>query len=88
MTDNASRRDAIEARIVAYHDVGFAAVLAEIEYLRDDGDSVIAGGSLTLGLGNRLSDLNIVISGAASAESSRVPLQHWLKRAPGSTSGS
>lgn len=79
MTDNASRLDAVEARIVSYHGVGFAEVLAATEYLRDPGDSMIAGGSLTLGLGNRLSDLDIVISGPASAESSRVPLQHWLK---------
>lgn len=79
MADNASRLAAVEARIVSYHGVGFAEVLAATEYLRDPGDSMIAGGSLTLGFGNRLSDLDIVISGPASAESSRVPLQHWLK---------
>jgi hypothetical protein len=79
VTDDTIRREAVEARIAGYHGIGFLEVLAAIEYLRDPGDSVIAGGSLTLGLGNRLSDLDIVISGPASAESSRVPLQHWLK---------
>jgi len=74
-----SDRGAVEARIASYHGVSFPEVLAAVDYLRDPGDSVIAGGSLTLGLGNRLSDLDIVISGPASAESSRVPLQHWLK---------
>jgi hypothetical protein len=72
-------REAVEARIVAYHGVRFADVLEAVAYLRDDGDSVIAGGSLTLGLGNGLSDLDLVVSGSASAESSRVPLQHWVE---------
>jgi hypothetical protein len=77
--DDVARREAVEARIASYHDVRFGDVLTAIEYLRDLGDTVIAGGSLTLGLGNRLSDLDIVVSGPASEESSRVPLQHWVK---------
>ncbi|HEV7805580.1 MAG TPA: hypothetical protein VGO80_07180 [Solirubrobacteraceae bacterium] len=77
--DEAITREAVEARIVEYHDVRFADALDAISYLRDPGDSVIAGGSLTLGLGNGLSDLDLVVSGEASAESSRVPLQHWVK---------
>ena len=76
---DANGRAAVEARIAAYHDVSVSDVLSAIDYLRDPGDSVIVGGSLTLGLGNRLSDLDIVVSGNASAESSRVPIQHWVK---------
>ncbi|HEX8742801.1 MAG TPA: hypothetical protein VF712_06690 [Thermoleophilaceae bacterium] len=77
--DAAIGPEALEARIAAAHDVRFSDVLEAVAYLRDSGDSVIAGGSLTLGLGNGLSDLDLVISGEASAESSRVPLQHWVK---------
>jgi hypothetical protein len=74
----ATRLASIEARLLAYHDVRFSVVLNAIAYLRDPGDSVIAGGSLTVGLGNRLSDLDIVVSGQANAESSRVPFETWL----------
>src|SRR3954447_8699156 len=79
VVDAAEFRASVEARLGDYHDVGFSDVLEAIEYLRDPGDSVVAGGSLTLGLGNRLSDLDIVVSGEESKETSRVPLQHWVK---------
>jgi hypothetical protein len=69
----------VEARIRDYHGVDFGDALEAISYLRDAGDSVVAGGSLTLGLGNRLSDLDLVVSGEASQETSRLPLQHWVK---------
>lgn len=62
-----------------FHDVSLEQVLAEIEYLRDQGDTVIAGGSLVYGLGNRLSDLDLVVTGPTTVESSRVPLEHFLK---------
>lgn len=76
--DERSRWAAVEARVRDYHSAGLTEVLEAIEYLRDGEDSVIAGGSLTLGLGNGLSDLDIVITGSQSKESSRVPLQHWI----------
>jgi hypothetical protein len=77
-TAHRSSLDEVEARLQAYHQVGFKEVLGAITYLRDEGDAVICGGSLTLGLGNRLSDLDIVVAGQVSAESSRIPLQHWV----------
>jgi hypothetical protein len=78
-TRQSTRLAEVEARLVDYHEVSFAEALEGIAYLRDEGDSVIAGGSLTLGLGNKLSDLDIIVSGASSAESSPVPLEHWVK---------
>jgi hypothetical protein len=74
-----SRRHQLEARINDYHSVTVAEVLEVIDYLRDDKDSVIAGGSLAVGLGNRLSDLDVVIAGEQSVVSSRVPLEHFVR---------
>src|SRR5436190_19083432 len=71
------RRDALERRIHEYHGVSLATVLGLIDYLRDPGDSVIAGGSLSLGLGNQRSDLDVVIAGRDTAGSGRMPLEHW-----------
>lgn len=64
--------------IEAFHGVSVTEVLEEIAYLRDPGDSVIAGGSLAYGLGNQLSDLDLLISGEATGDSSLLPLEHFL----------
>jgi hypothetical protein len=69
---------ALDARLRGFHDIGVADVLDVVEYLRDTGDTVVAGGSLTFGLGNRLSDFDIVICGAETSRS-LVPLEHWVK---------
>lgn len=71
-------REAFDARLARYHDLAMADVLEMIDYLRDDGDSVLVGGSLALGLGNKLSDLDVVVAGRETP-ASRVPLEHWLK---------
>ncbi len=65
-------------RIEQFHGVSLEQVLGEIAYLRDASDSVIAGGSLAYGLGNRLSDLDLLITGSATVESSRIPMQHFI----------
>lgn len=78
-SDQATRREALEAVILRHHGVELAEVMDLIGYLRDAEDSVIAGGSLALGLGNGLSDLDVVVSGGESTESSRIPLEHWVK---------
>jgi hypothetical protein len=70
------RREALDARMRRFHDVDTADVLGLVDYLREPGDTVVAGGSLTFGLGNRLSDFDVVICGPATP-SSAVPLQHW-----------
>lgn len=77
--DDATRRDELEQRIQDYHGVSLEAVLELIDYLRDPGDSVIAGGSLSLGLGNERSDLDVVIAGRDTVGSGRMPLEHWEK---------
>jgi hypothetical protein len=71
-------RDALEAKLSAFHAVNIPSVLEVIAYLRDESDAVIAGGSLAIGLGNRRSDLDIVIVGERTIESSRLPLEHFL----------
>src|SRR6266567_207614 len=53
--------------------------LEDLSYLRDAGDSVVAGGSLAFGLGNNLSDLDVVVAGPASFQSTYVPLEHFVK---------
>ena len=75
--DHHSRRDVLDRRIQDYHGVSLAQVLELIDYLRDAGDSVIAGGSLALGLGNERSDLDVVIAGRDTQGSGRMPLEHW-----------
>jgi hypothetical protein len=71
-------RAGLEARLREYHGVSLENVLAEIAYLRDRGDSVIAGGSLVYGLGNRLSDLDLLIAGSTTLESTRVPIEQFV----------
>jgi predicted nucleotidyltransferase len=81
LTDTLVSRDvrsALVDKLAAYHSVEIRQVLDTIAYLRSDGDSVIAGGSLAMGLGNHLSDLDIVIVGERTVASSRVPLEHFL----------
>lgn len=73
-----SRRHELALRVERFHGVTLERVLGEIEYLREDDDTVIAGGSLACGLGNGLSDLDIVISCPATVVSSRVPLEHFV----------
>ncbi|WP_019633394.1 hypothetical protein [Actinomadura atramentaria] len=68
----------LERRLRAYHGVSLDEVLEVVGYLQNPGDLVLAGGSLALGLGNRLSDFDLVVCGADTA-SSRVPLEHWVK---------
>jgi hypothetical protein len=77
--DSSARRAQLERRIREYHDTTIADVLEVISYLRDEDDCVIAGGSLGLGLGNRLSDLDVVVAGTRTVGSSRVPLEHFVK---------
>lgn len=76
-TDTELQKD-LQEHVGRFHGVSLEQVLREIEYLRDPGDSVIAGGSLAYGLGNHLSDLDLVVSGPATVESSRVPLEHFI----------
>jgi hypothetical protein len=73
-----ARREELAARVEAYHGVTLEQVLADVEYLRDAGDSVIAGGSLAYGLGNHLSDLDLLVAGSTTVESSRVPIEHFV----------
>jgi hypothetical protein len=79
-TEETARRSALDRRIQEYHGATLDEVLELIAYLRDEGDSVLAGGSLTsgTGMGNARSDLDVVIAGQDS-ESSQIPLEHWLK---------
>jgi len=79
MTDVAqdARVEELERRLRRFHDVGGTEVLELLAYLREPGDSVVAGGSLTFGLGNRLSDFDVVICGPETT-SSKVPLEHWV----------
>jgi hypothetical protein len=78
MSGDEEGRRTLEARLQNHHGVSLEQVLGEVRYLRDDGDSVIAGGSLAYGLGNRLSDLDLVVVGSSTAHSSRVPLEHFV----------
>lgn len=73
-----ARTAQLEARLRDYHSVGIEDVLEIVAYLRKENDTVIAGGSLAVGLGNRLSDLDVVIVGEQTIESSRVPLEHFV----------
>ena len=78
MGDEAGRREELASRVETYHGVTLEQVLGEVEYLRDAGDSVIAGGSLAYGLGNHLSDLDLLVAGSTTVESSRVPLEQFV----------
>lgn len=71
------RRARLEGRLSGYHGQDLAAVLELIDYLREDGDAVIAGGSLSIDQGNRESDLDMVIVGPTT-KTSAVPLEHWV----------
>ncbi len=75
----ADRQGALAQRLREFHGVELGQVLEVIDYLRDGEDSVLVGGSLAYGLGNRESDLDIVVAGPPSAESSsRMPLEHFI----------
>lgn len=78
MSRDEDERRRLEALLQRYHGVSLEQVLGEVRYLRDEGDSVIAGGSLAYGLGNRLSDLDLIVAGSTTAHSSRVPLEHFV----------
>jgi Nucleotidyltransferase domain len=79
-TAQAERIEELEQRVKDFHNVDLAEVLDIIDYLRDGGDSVLVGGSLAYGLGNHESDLDIVVAGPATDESSsRMPLEHFIK---------
>ena len=79
MRADASDRLELDQRLERFHSVSLERVLGEIAYLRDSGDTVLAGGSLAYGLGNGLSDLDLIISGPNTTESSRVPLEHFVE---------
>jgi len=78
MLTSGERLGDLALKIEQFHGVTLEQVLGEIKYLRDAGDTVIAGGSLAYGLGNDLSDLDIVVCGPATVESSRIPLEHFV----------
>ncbi len=73
------RRDALDERLIGYHGKGLDHVVELLDYLREPGDAMIAGGSLSIGLGNRLSDVDVVLVGPTT-RTSTVPLQHWIDR--------
>ena len=75
---DAGRRALVESRLREFHGVGVDDILEIIGYLREPGDTVFAGGSLSFGLGNRLSDFDVVVCGPRNS-TSKVPLQHWAK---------
>lgn len=75
---DARSRTELQRCIEKFHGISLTQVLGEIEYLRDSGDSVIAGGSLAYGLGNPLSDLDLLVTGPTTTNSSRIPLQHFI----------
>lgn len=78
MIDEVGHLKSLRQRLERFHGVSLERVLGEVEYLRDHRDCVIAGGSLAYGLGNQLSDLDLVITGPETVESSRVPLEHFV----------
>jgi predicted nucleotidyltransferase len=66
-------------RVRDFHGVELDQVLDVIDYLREGHDSVLVGGSLAYGLGNRKSDLDIVVAVPPGGESSsRMPLEHFI----------
>lgn len=76
----ADRRTRLDERLRGYHaGKGLTEMLELLDYLREPGDTVIAGGSLSIGLGNVLSDLDVVLVGDTT-RTSAVPLQHWIDR--------
>lgn len=77
-TSQDDRYENFATRLVTYHDIAVDDVLELIDYLHGPEDTVIVGGSLALGLGNRLSDLDVVICGQETSPS-RVPIEHWVK---------
>ncbi|MGH2907074.1 MAG: hypothetical protein ACRDKI_09955 [Solirubrobacterales bacterium] len=71
-------RERTESRLKRYHDVAFDDVLEAIDWLAKPGDTIICGGSLVFGLGNRLSDLDILFVGDQEWGNTRVPLEHFV----------
>lgn len=79
-TVQAQRVEELAQRVRDFHGVELSEVLEVIDYLRDGEDSVLVGGSLAYGLGNQKSDLDIVVAGRATTESSsRMPLEHFIE---------
>jgi hypothetical protein len=78
MGSEIGRLEDLQTRVGRFHGVSLEQALGEIEYLRDAGDSVIAGGSLAYGFGNHLSDLDLLVAGPTTVESSPVPLEHFV----------
>ncbi len=80
VAQQADRVEELDRRIQEFHGVDLAQVLEVIAYLRDEGDSALVGGSLAYGLGNATSDLDIVVAGPQTIESSsRMPLEHFIE---------
>jgi hypothetical protein len=77
MIESKERFERLDRRLQKFHAVSMADVLETIDYLREPGDSVIAGGSLAFGLGNPLSDFDVVICGRDN-QTSTLPLEHWV----------
>lgn len=79
-TPTSDRRSRLDDRLRGYHGgKGLTEMLELLDYLREPGDTVIAGGSLSIDLGNVLSDLDVVLVGDTT-KTSAVPLQHWIDR--------
>jgi hypothetical protein len=78
MKEDGQRREVLDERLRGFHHAGVDDVLEVLDYLREPGDTVVAGGSLTFGLGNRFSDFDVVVCGEATSRS-LVPLEHWVK---------
>jgi hypothetical protein len=79
-TEQDIRRDQLEQRVQQFHGVDLDRVLEVIDYLREADDSALVGGSLAYGLGNGRSDLDIVLAGPSTKESSsRMPLEHFVE---------
>lgn len=78
MFDDSPRQQDLEQRLRSYHDVSLQRVLDELDYLREPGDRVFIGGSLAYGLGNALSDLDVLLVGPYPEKSSRLPLEHFV----------
>ncbi|MEZ5077276.1 MAG: hypothetical protein R2725_07535 [Solirubrobacterales bacterium] len=80
LMEQTERRQELDRRIQEFHGVDLERVIEVISYLRDEGDSALVGGSLAYGLGNATSDLDIVVAGPQTIDSSsRMPLEHFIE---------
>jgi hypothetical protein len=75
---NHERRCRLAARLYDHHKVSLPRILSELDYLRETGDRVLAGGSLAYGLGNKFSDFDLIILGHNQEHVSRIPLEHFV----------